>query len=928
MSKGTPFTREIVDRLDDLETDIDAAVVDIDAAVVDIEAAATDITGVDTNLGDMADAATNSNLSDITTTSAHAKLSRLLTDYTNGRAGYLDELSSANIPADIDTINGKTDSLGAIGVALINSGLAYHAHVTTYTDTTHYRSTTLEDLALGDGYFANWSTYVQWDDGGLGAAPQNETQPNSAYADTDGIVTHTAFSAPLKAGDIVLLLHPAIAALLNATYGLSALADAIAAITGGGDATEANVTSVKTEVETATLDVGDGSIADHARAGEILRYIADNASGGDATEAKEDIIIAALGAVRDTATADSLADIATTSAHAKLSRLLLRFSADAFAATINGTSRTTVEAMAAGLASYITASGAAYSAKVNNNTLRTDLEAILQDFFAVIGCDGTNTFGPSIGGSARTTLETALENIDLEVYTAAHTLKTPNTKIGDIARTIDLLLGARWDATGDLGTDVGTIITAVGTTIPNAIAAIPTTAQRGTDNAFLASVGGALNDAAAEGAVTDADTAMAYIKQLVTAIQLIPTTAMRGTDSAFLASVGGALNDAAAEGAVTDADTAMAYIKQLVTAIQLIPTTAMRGTDSAFLAAVGGALDTSAVYASAADKMLMAYVKGLVDAGIAVAGAVSDAGASDEDFDTNLAEATNDHYNGQLMLFTSGVLKGQSNYIEVYTGASKNCNFIATTGSGNWTEAPGNGDAFIILPDKGGLIKVLYYLISSQITNSKIDLLLQNTDGASSNLAAANVADGSIIAKLASKGANGATPEGFNCTTDSLEAIADRDVDIKAKTDLILPGTKFATKTSTSHLTSADLFTFTGSIGIVSILGRVETAVEDAANNCNLYVTPDALAETHICAVKDINGLHAGTLLTITGTLADAMIGTTEVGCAVSQASMITCTCVTDGHIGVTYGTADKDGVIVWELLWIPLTPGATCVAA
>ena len=240
-------------------------------------------------------------------------------------------------------------------------------------------------------------------------------------------------------------------------------------------------------------------------------------------------------------------------------------------------------------------------------------------------------------------------------------------------------------------------------------------------------------------------------------------------------------------------------------------------------------------------------------------------------------------------------------------------------------------------------------------TTDKLNLLLAATDGAASTLAAANVADGSIIAKLASKAANGATPEAFNCTTDSLEALSDKigaftgdggadqgdsikaDLDlindlvdgIEAKTNLILPGTKFATKTSTSHLTSGDLFTYTGSIGIVSIIGRVTTALEAAtAQTIKLTCTPDALSATDLCATKDANAFAVGSLLTITGTLADAMIGATGVGCAVSQASMITATCVTDGHISVVFGTADKDGVIVWELFWTPLTPGATCVAA
>jgi len=50
------------------------------------------------------------------------------------------------------------------------------------------------------------------------------------------------------------------------------------------------------------------------------------------------------------------------------------------------------------------------------------------------------------------------------------------------------------------------------------LSAIPTTAMRGTDNAALASVVGALADAAAAGVVTETDTVMAYVKQLVTAM--------------------------------------------------------------------------------------------------------------------------------------------------------------------------------------------------------------------------------------------------------------------------------------------------------------------------------------------------------------------------------------------------------------------------
>lgn len=189
--------------------------------------------------------------------------------------------------------------------------------------------------------------------------------------------------------------------------------------------------------------------------------------------------------------------------------------------------------------------------------------------------------------------------------------------------------------------------------LSDALAAIPTTAERGTDSAFLAAIGGALNDAAATGAVSDAKTMMGYIKQLVTAIQLIPTTAMRGTDGAALATVLGALNDSAAEGAVTNADTAMAYLKQLVTAVALIPTTAERGTDNAALATtLEGAMQkaTGPAYSQDTDSLEAiseavaaiptTAMRGTDNAALAsVLGALNNAAAADAVTDTDTAMA-------------------------------------------------------------------------------------------------------------------------------------------------------------------------------------------------------------------------------------------------------------------------------------------------
>lgn len=120
------------------------------------------------------------------------------------------------------------------------------------------------------------------------------------------------------------------------------------------------------------------------------------------------------------------------------------------------------------------------------------------------------------------------------------------------------------------------------------------------DFQFKAAVGGVLTDAAAAGAVTETDTMMAYVKQLVTGQLQIPTTAMRGTDAAFLAAVGGVLTDVASK--TTDTATAIALLRYIVSVV-----------DTAALASVLGALDTAAASGAVTDSdLVMAYIKQLV----------------------------------------------------------------------------------------------------------------------------------------------------------------------------------------------------------------------------------------------------------------------------------------------------------------------------
>lgn len=93
-----------------------------------------------------------------------------------------------------------------------------------------------------------------------------------------------------------------------------------------------------------------------------------------------------------------------------------------------------------------------------------------------------------------------------------------------------------------------------------------------------------------------------------------------------------------------------------------------------------------------------------------IEGAVSDVGPAAADFDTDLVEATDTHYDGMLLMFTDGDCAGQAHVIDAYLGANGNCAFSAED---RWTEAPGDGDNFIILPDVGVMAKAIYARIGA-----------------------------------------------------------------------------------------------------------------------------------------------------------------------------------------------------------------------
>lgn len=134
-----------------------------------------------------------------------------------------------------------------------------------------------------------------------------------------------------------------------------------------------------------------------------------------------------------------------------------------------------------------------------------------------------------------------------------------------------------------------------------------------------------------------------------------------------------------------------------------------------------------------------------------------------------------------------------------------------------------------------------------------------------------------------------------------------------------------ATKSvATVAVNATNLFRYTGSILIISIIGRVTTAIQHQATAVKLQVLSDALAAYDICATKDIDQFAIGSLISITGTAATGAASTTAVGAlAPGQANPVVATCVTSGYIAQHSGAAST-GAITWEILWQPISAGAT----
>jgi len=123
--------------------------------------------------------------------------------------------------------------------------------------------------------------------------------------------------------------------------------------------------------------------------------------------------------------------------------------------------------------------------------------------------------------------------------------------------------------------------------------------------------------------------------------------------------------------------------------------------------------------------------------------------------------------------------------------------------------------------------------------------------------------------------------------------------------------------------TATPYFTVTGKVRIIDIIGEVTTVVQTQTCNAKLIANPTVGADVDMCAVKDITAAAVGTIFTITGTLANAMVQTAS-ACAVAQASPLV---VTAGTIDLST-SATNTGATKWTVRYEPIDAGAMVIPA
>ena len=124
--------------------------------------------------------------------------------------------------------------------------------------------------------------------------------------------------------------------------------------------------------------------------------------------------------------------------------------------------------------------------------------------------------------------------------------------------------------------------------------------------------------------------------------------------------------------------------------------------------------------------------------------------------------------------------------------------------------------------------------------------------------------------------------------------------------------------------TAGALFTIAGGkVLITSIVGEVTTVIQTQANNTKLTANPTTGSSVDMCANLDISADEVGCLYGITGTPANALIGT-NAGLTPAMAKGLI---LNTGTIDLACA-ASNTGAVKWTINYIPIDENATIVVA
>ena len=128
--------------------------------------------------------------------------------------------------------------------------------------------------------------------------------------------------------------------------------------------------------------------------------------------------------------------------------------------------------------------------------------------------------------------------------------------------------------------------------------------------------------------------------------------------------------------------------------------------------------------------------------------------------------------------------------------------------------------------------------------------------------------------------------------------------------------------------TASSIFTISGNVLVLSIVGEVTTVIQTQANNTKLKFTSISPGSTtDLCAVLDITAKAVGTLFSITGTLATAMKATTN-NLIVPADNLAPPGLILGAGSILLDCAASITGAVSWSIWYVPIEPGAAIQSA